>query len=234
MKRFFPLLFLPLALLATPETRFQEAVVQYNQGEFQAALESFHSIDAVSAELDYNIGNTLMRLGRTAEAIAHYRRAQWLAPGDADIQANLELAAEQLSAPVPELPLTRSLTGWWTPGTWQSVLITLCWVTAGIGFGVTALPRLRPLAFWALPPAAVLLLISALGTWASLPARFSSEAVVSGPQGITRFEPLPDATEQHALPGGSIVRITDETRNWVQVETDDARGWMKEEELVRL
>jgi hypothetical protein len=213
---------------------FSIGIQEYNQGNVESALSHFQAVEGTSAELDYNIGNTMMRLGRTSEAIAHYRRAQWLAPGDADIQANLELAAEQLSAPVPKLPLTRSLTGWWTPGTWQSVFISLCWVTAGIGFGVTALPRLRPLAFWTLPPAAVLLLISALGTWASLPSRFSSEAVVAGPQGITRFEPLPDATEQHSLPGGSVVRITGKTRNWVQVETDDARGWMKEEELVRL
>lgn len=234
MKRWLCVFLIPWTLFANPDSLFDQAAALYNQRDFEGALEVYRQIEGISAELDYNIGNTLMQLNRSSEAIAHYRRAQWLAPGDPDIRANLERAVAVHEAPMPTLPLTRSLTGWWGPQTWQRVFLAGCWLTAGIGLVTTALPRFRPFAFWALPPAVVLLLLAGLGTWASLPSHFSSEAIIKGPQGITRFEPLPDATRQHSLPGGSVVRITDRTRDWVQVETDDVRGWINEEELVQL
>jgi hypothetical protein len=213
---------------------FSVGIHEFNQGNFESALQHFQKVGGTSPELEYNLGNTLMRLGRTPEAIAHYRRAQWLKPGDADLQANLERAVAVYEAPLPELPLSRSLTGWWTPSTWQTVFLAGCWITAALGLLTTLHPRFRSVAFWTLPPAVVLLCLAGFATWASLPSHFLSEAVIKGPQGITRFEPLPDATQQNALPGGTVVTVLDSSRDWLQVDTGEVTGWIQEADVVKL
>ena len=234
MRILIGILIFPLLLHADAESLFHQATVHYNEGNFQKALEAYQDIEAVSPELDYNIANTLMKLDRPAEAIARYRRAQWLKPGDADIQANLKLAVEQADAPLPEIPLLRSLTGWWTPATWQRIFILTCWLTAGLGFLTTVIPRVRALAFWTVPPMLLLLGCAAVGTWASLPSNFTSEAVIKSPEAITRFEPLPDATEKRNVSRGTLVTVLGTERNWIRIQTDEDTGWIKEEELVRL
>lgn len=234
MRWMLVLLILPLVCSAGPQELFEQATTQYNQGEFEQALETYSRIEGTSPELEYNVGNTLMRLGRSSEAIAHYRRAQWLAPGDPDIRANLERAAAVHGASIPRIPLLRTLTGWWTPKTWQTVFLGGCWITAATGILITWIPRMKPTALWVLPPLFTLLAVAGAATWASLPSRFTSEGVVRGPEQITRFEPLPDATEQAALPGGTVVQVLESTRNWVRIESGDTRGWIPEEHLVQL
>lgn len=54
-----------------------------------------------SAALHYNLGNVCLRLGDLGRAIVHYRRAQRLAPRDADIRANLELARARVQPAIP-------------------------------------------------------------------------------------------------------------------------------------
>ena len=234
MKRWLLLVLFPLGLLANPDASFHQATSLYNEGDYEGALQAYLEIDQISPALDYNIGTTLMRLDRPSEAIARFRRAQWFTPGDPDLQANLNRAVEILNIEEQPLPLPRTLTGWWTPSTWQRVLMVSCWITAGIGFVTTALPRFRGLRFWTIPPAFAVLLIAGLGTWASLPMQYRSEAVIAGPQGITRFEPLPDATEQHSLPGGTLVRVLEESRGWKHIVTKDIRGWIPAEDLIQL
>ena len=234
MKRLILLLVFPFLLIADLESSFHEATTQYNQGNFELALDTFQSIDAMSPALDYNIGNSLMRLGRTSEAIAYYRRAQWQAPGDPDIQANLVRAVSELEAPAPKLPLLRSLTGWWTPSTWKTALMAGCWLVAGLGCVITFLPKVKSISFWVLPPAGLFLIVAALGTWASLPTHFMSEAVIKGQEGITRFEPLPDATQKTKLPGGSVVTVIEQDRDWLRIAFDADTGWIPSEDVIRL
>lgn len=47
--------------------------------------------------LEYNAGNAALRLGHIGEAIAHYRRAEKLIPGDRDLARNLAFARQLCS-----------------------------------------------------------------------------------------------------------------------------------------
>ena len=183
--------------------QFKNANELYAKGAFSKALEVYQSMDSTSAEVFYNMGNTLMRLDRIPEAIAHYRRAQWLKPGDADLKANLNRASTIQGVPSPSLPTSRTLTGWFSPRSWQTLLLISCWLFGGCACATTLFSRATPYRIWILSPMAVLLLLSALGFWASHPYHFLREAIVKS-QAMTRFEPLPDATAKQSLKGGAL------------------------------
>jgi tetratricopeptide (TPR) repeat protein len=238
MKVLFLLLcFLTISAFADPEENavlFHRGNEQYLRGEFEEALVSFQKIEGTSPEVAYNIGNTLMRLGRSDEAMAHYRRAQWMAPGDPDVKANLSKASENLSISVPELPVWRRLTGWWGAGTWQTVFLISCWLTAGAGLCFSVVTGLREHRIWILPPLCVSLMFSGFGVWSSLPSHFTQEAVVRQTDAITRFEPLPDATEKARIPAGTVVTVLESQRDWIRIQSNDLTGWIGKEDLVRL
>ncbi|MDA3872743.1 MAG: tetratricopeptide repeat protein [Kiritimatiellae bacterium] len=213
------------------EGPFEQARALYDTGEFEQALAVYRSIPGHSAALDYNIGNTLMRLGRQPEAIAHYRRAQWLRPGDPDIQANLERAVTQTGAIVPPLPLYRRWAGILDAAHWQLAFIALCWLGAAFGLARRFSSRLHLAGAWVFPLLLVLLLLFGAGTWASRPDHFFDEGIVLGDSVTARFEPLPDATEHFSLPGGSVVTLVEQNRNWRKIRTEENSGWVPEESV---
>ena len=62
---------------------------------FRAAHDRFHAVAHAGIEngrLYYNLGNTHLRLGEIGAAIADYRRAKRLIPGDERLEANLRFA----------------------------------------------------------------------------------------------------------------------------------------------
>ena len=57
----------------------------------------------VSSELFFNLGNAYLRSGNLGKAVVAYRRAEFLAPRDSDIRANLRVARSRRSDKI-ELP----------------------------------------------------------------------------------------------------------------------------------
>lgn len=75
------------------ETLFEQANILHTQGEVQQAIEQYLRIikeHGVSASLLYNLANSYAAAGEVGLAVLNYERARHLAPGDADIQGNLE------------------------------------------------------------------------------------------------------------------------------------------------
>lgn len=221
------------SVLANPWEQAREA---YDAGEFDQALALYRGLrrEGVSAALDYNIGNTLMRMGRSEEALAHYRRARWLAPGDPDVRANLSMAAEQTGARIPALPAPRRLSGFLEAREWQALLIAGCWLLAAAGLGRRWLPALRQASAWILPALGLLTLLAGAGVYGSRPGPMLREAVLRGETVTARFEPLADATEHFSLPGGSVVEVADRVRTWVKIEADGKRGWVEKGKVLTL
>lgn len=226
-----------ICLLALPlwsATSFEAAAAAYDQGNYEKALSLYQGIDGQSAALDYNIGNTLMRLNRPAEATAYYRRALWQRPGDPDISANLERAVKRTQAVIPPLPLSVRLAGFLNPQLWQWCLIGSCWLFAGFGLLQRFIKVLRPVSAWVFPMAGLFILFSLAGVWATRPSQIMREAVIIGESAKTRFEPLPDATEHFSLPAGSVVQVGTQNRNWLRITADGKNGWLEATELLQL
>jgi cytochrome c-type biogenesis protein CcmH/NrfG len=70
----------------------------YDDGNYAAAARVYEQLVAQNVQdsrLFYNLGNIYLRQGDLGHAILNYQRAIRLAPRDADIKANLELARSQ-------------------------------------------------------------------------------------------------------------------------------------------
>ena len=67
----------------------------YEQGQYAQAVQAYEQLieqGYSDSALFYNLGNAYYKQGDYGGAVLNYRRAQRLAPRDADIQANLEMA----------------------------------------------------------------------------------------------------------------------------------------------
>ena len=84
-----------LAVLATtPVNDYNRGNQLYARKDYAAAAAAYQEAlrAGPSAAVHFNLGNALFKSGRIGQAIAHYRRARYLAPRDADIAANLAFA----------------------------------------------------------------------------------------------------------------------------------------------
>ena len=88
---------------------FEEGNQLYQDGDYQAALDSYLQISEAgyeSGEAYYNIGNAYFKLGELGLAIVNYQRALRLMPRDDDVRTNLELANSLTADEIVPLPPT--------------------------------------------------------------------------------------------------------------------------------
>jgi tetratricopeptide (TPR) repeat protein len=103
----FSLLLLALATAVLPlkagTVTLDDGNAAFATGKYHDATQAYQAVLAergYSAPVLYNLGNSLYHEGKIGEAILAYKRAQWLAPHDADIAANLALAQQQAGVAV--------------------------------------------------------------------------------------------------------------------------------------
>ena len=67
---------------------------EYKKGHYQQAIKDYEELlkKGPSVELYYNLGNSYYRTDNITRAVLNYERALLLAPGDADIRFNLQMA----------------------------------------------------------------------------------------------------------------------------------------------
>lgn len=233
MKTLLLLLLLVLPLHAD----WQSAREAFDAGDFATAYERFlaERVDGASSPaLEFNLGNAAFRKGDPALAVVHYRRAQWMRPGDPDVAANLERVLEILGADVPDLPWQRRLSGVLPSRLWTALWLGTLWGTAVLLLASKRVPPLRNALAWALPLLVVLLGIAGFGVWGSSTAAAAREGVLTGGEVVARFEPLDSSTRHFALPAGSVVTIEDQSRDWIRIRSGDSAGWIPGGQLLRL
>jgi hypothetical protein len=232
-----------LASAKTPEETFNDGNDAYARGDFDAAAEAYRTVlkyGITDARVEYNLGNAAFRLGRLGEAVLHYRRAQRLAPADADIAANLELALQrgldrvdppEVTGPVRAVRAVQDRLG---PDRQALALLLLLWVAAGIVAWRSARPGGWSAAWgWTL---AAVLSIAALGcvSWYTTWQRLDGESlgVVLQPS----VEVLAGAGQNNAtlftVHEGLTVVVQQEQRDWLQVTLPNGlHGWVPREAL---
>lgn len=114
----------PRARIEKALARFDQAVALRNhkspvaQRLYGESLGYFQSVidDGIeNGDLQYDAGNAALRLGRVGEAIAHYKRARALIPGDRDLERNLAFARSLCSLQIQSNAsnaMTHVLTFW--------------------------------------------------------------------------------------------------------------------------
>lgn len=242
-----PAVLLALALQPVPlhaqEELFEEGNRLYQQEDYQGALDSYLSIREAgfeSPDLYYNIGNAYFKANELGRAILYYERARRLAPNDADILANLDLAralgADEI-VPLPRFWLFR-VGSWWMNLFPRSLLIGL--TTAGYLMAISALVMLvlrLGAAAWARRAAvAGGIVVLVLGT--TLAVRETGlgqprHAVVLFAEVGVQSAPSDDpALQLFVIHEGTRVRVDRRSEEWLEVVLDDGKvGWVRAEVL---
>jgi tetratricopeptide (TPR) repeat protein len=91
-----------MLLLAKSSATASDAMITANQlyetGQYLQSAQAYQQLvdqGYVDSSLYYNLGNAYFKAGDFGRAVLNFRRAEQLAPRDADIEANLELARAQ-------------------------------------------------------------------------------------------------------------------------------------------
>ncbi|MGV8880146.1 MAG: tetratricopeptide repeat protein [Sphingobacteriaceae bacterium] len=113
----FVLLMLPLFSIGKDglNTLFEQGNKQYTEAKYADAVRSYQKIlDAgyESAEVHFNLGNTFYKSGNLPAALLNYEKAYRLAPGDKDIQHNIQFANARTTDKIESVP-DFFLQRWW-------------------------------------------------------------------------------------------------------------------------
>ena len=226
---------------------WQGANQAYIDGDFEAAVAAYHSIENrgySSARLYYNMGNAYYKQGQIGRAILYYNRALVLAPSMDDAQYNLEIAEAQTKdkiAVVPEFFLNR-----WMRTLRSSISCSAWSIMSVLFFGVVLLfvlifllgsrIRVRKAGFYG---AVVALLLFVVVTLFGISAR---NTIIDRPGAIVMSSAIsvkssPDraATDLFVLHEGTKVEISSEIDGWCEVTiADGKKGWTESGHLERI
>jgi len=239
-------------LLAKPPVAATETMHTANQlyesGQYARAAQGYQQLadqGFADSALYYNLGNAYFKLGDYGRAILNYRRAEQLAPRDADIQTNLNLGRTQVvdqfeenveeTAAVNENFVSRlgKVTQTWL------TLNELAVITLGVWFlfsvlvivisNLTKGSSLRESLQYVLVATSLVLTIGIISLGSRLYVEHSNPegVIVAGEIAVTSGPGSQYVTE-FSLHSGTEVSLVEQRQNWVRlaVPDSDLQGWV--------
>ena len=228
----------PPAQPSDPSRLFLASSLAYDENRLDDSIASLQQLLDSGQTLPpvlYNLGNALYRSGRLGEAIRCYRQAQWLAPRDPDIRANLGFAAQTagIDLPRPSAPAALLLT--LTTREWLLLAIASLWLLCALGALSILLPRTRPTLKLPALLLTLLLLLSLTGPLYRLHLQRTPEYVLQTDTPLLSG-PLETATPLLSLPEGTILRSLTPHPPYLQVllptTTPPTTGWLPSSTLL--
>lgn len=225
-----------------PEEVFSKANSLYAQERYDEALGLYVEIIEAgweAPELFYNAANCYLRTGRPGYALVMCKRAKRLAPGDSDIDANLEFIKSQVQEGAPPPESSRLLEVLLAPHRRLSIDGALaCASASAFALAVLASVRIasrrrkKSLAY--LMVIAVFALVAFLGGFTAKlwEEQHGNEAIIVVPVAEVRSGPGEDFVVQTSLGEGAEVRVRRLGEQWTEVSLGpDIAGWIRSSEL---
>ncbi|MGE9290353.1 MAG: BatD family protein [Puniceicoccales bacterium] len=214
---------------------FDRAVDAYASDDFANAATDFESLLPAfsTAQVHYNLANTLYRLRKYPEAILHYEKAFALAPTNPDIQANRKLAREAASIEIPPPPPLAVIGHRLTWAAWT-------WLLALSAWGLVATALLAPLIKMANLWRNALILLFSLVLVTSILAQITwfstaNQAIALQPETALRIAPTASSPVEKKLPAGSSVKASEVYGDFIRVQSDDGtQGWAIRSDIARV
>lgn len=216
---------------ADPSTDFNTANEFYAKGKFAEAAtvyEKLISSGAVSANVLFNYGNAEFKAGNPGKAIAAFRKAELIAPRDAEIRANLAFVRNQVQAGTATGSRLNEWLGQLTVNEWIMLATVFFWLTLFLLAAKQLRPGLRPkLKNIVYLSAALAVLTASAATFRTMDHFSRQTAVVVQPQTTAFTGPFDDAQTSFSVHGGAELPVLDRHGNWVQVADRTGKiGWV--------
>lgn len=225
----------------------EEADSAYLRGDYQQAAKDYEEIcgSVSDAEVYYNLGNAYYMTDNTTQAILAYERALLLAPGDADIRHNIEMARAKTIDKITPKPEMFFITWWrslanitsidgWAVIAVVSMLIAIIMMLLYLFAGsMTA----RKAGFFTAVVAVVVFIFSNVFAFKQ---KFEHEnhngAIVITPSATLKKTPDSNSADAGVLHEGTKVIITDSTmKEWRGVRIADGRsGWIQTTQIENI
>jgi tetratricopeptide (TPR) repeat protein len=232
----------PPATAADAVSAFEAAGARYLQGDYPGAVQGYERIveaGFASAPLFYNLGNAYLRSGRNGWAILSYERALRIAPGDADVRANLELArsasVDRLVGAGEEAFLDRLVSR--LPRLESTAAFAVAWIAL---WGLLLAHRRafgRSRALLGAVTLAAALLATTSGGFLALKARAERipQAVVVAPVSPVREAPGTALKPAFELHEGTKVRVLEASGQYLRVRlANGLEGWLARSEVAMI
>ena len=197
-----------------------------------------------SAELYYNLGNAYFNINKLPAAILSYERARVLAPRDADIAFNLNIANSMIPdkiEAVPEIFYVR----WWKSlrnslslHTWTiSSIISFALLIFCIGFFfLSGSLLIRKMAFWA----GIFFILMSISVFSMTYAKYDTqskhmEAIVFDPTITVKSSPNQLGKNLFVIHEGTKVFIIEEINEWCNIRiANGSEGWLPAGSVKRI
>jgi hypothetical protein len=191
------------------------------------------STPGYSATNLYNQGNAYARAGQPGMAVLHYERAQLLAPGDRDIETNLEYVREAQHLPLAPRPWYQRLALLQSP-----IMAALTGMLGLLLLGVSAVAGrlLTPnrVVRGAAAAAGIALMAMTLCQGALLWPTLHAGVVIAHEASVLE-SPVPMGEALFVLPEAETVTVTAEHEQFILIKTRAGRvGWVAAASLARV
>ena len=238
-----------LAWMALPAMSATKAAADsaYTQGRYQQAIALYEQLlgNGQSVELYYNLGNAYYRQDDITHAILNYERALMLAPGDADIRFNLQMAqSKTVDKIVPESEMFFV--------TWYRSVVNLCSVDGWAFYAILTLALaivlaliylfstpvwLRKVGFFGAAAMLIVFVLTNIFAWQQRrELMYRRGAIIMEGAVPVKSTPASDGTDLFILHEGTKVNITDDTmKEWKEIRVPDGKeGWVESKQLERI
>jgi tetratricopeptide (TPR) repeat protein len=232
----FALAFAGKILAADATADFAAANKLYAEGKFSQAADAYEQIlhtGGQSPSLLFNYGNAEFKAGHLGKAIAAYRRAELLAPRDAELRANLAFVRNQVQGATLRESRWQDWIGSLTLNEGALLTALLFWAM----FALLVMRQIRP----ALAPklrtvtrlAVVLTIFSGAILGLQAANHFNSAVVVvTSSEATARSGPFDDAQSAFTARDGAEMRVLDRHDNWVEIANGAGKtGWLNTKQV---
>lgn len=234
----------PVAQSVDNDAVWDEANTAYINANYRRAIELYHSIEErglASEKLYYNLGNAYFKIDDVGHAILYYNKALRLAPGDADIRYNLDVAnsyTKDRIQVVPELFVARGVRSLRQIISGNAWAILSLLFFAALLFSVMVYLLVQSLLFRKVGffGAIVCLLLFAITTAFAVTERRHAispeEAIVMSASVSVKAAPDKNATDMFVLHEGTKVRVGDRIDQWTEITIADGnKGWLEDKTI---
>ncbi len=238
---------LVLALNAQNEALFKAATSDYNEGQYEAAVDKYLQIlenGDHSAALYYNLGNCYYKLNQIAPSIYYYEKALLLDPNDREIKGNLAFAQNMTLDDIEPTPpagisrITNSITGSMTFDQWSytAVILMVLFVFLYIAYYYLRYSTHKRLAFVVSLVCLFLSLGAVLFAYLQYSNYLSEQpAIIFAEEVAVKSEPNSRSTDTFILHEGTKIMVVEELNEWKRIElADGSTGWLPQDALKML